>query len=353
MKVMKAAIAEYINLENENSEPVGHAPKVLEESAELLKNKYNITVFCSDSISKDLIPEYEVVSVEGNYHKGNKALMFISRWKNLNKIFSTAKYYDIIWFTNIDWVLYLYLALKREKRPSILVTLYRDILDDMKSYSSPLRRMLGRICMRAVNDVSLYVVTNPSLKLFDNQITLPDFYYSEKYEKYKDVKKKGQMVCLGAMRGTKDLEGIVRHFSGTGSKLYIAGDFMDKDEYKSLKAIAGENITIEDRVLPFDEYYSCIAESKYTLLPYKKERYENATSGILLECIFLNSIPIAPDWLLSNNKISGIGYSRISELPTSVEGLNKLAENYHTDLDAYRKENIQDRLIKTIEEYVK
>ncbi|WP_026659361.1 hypothetical protein [Butyrivibrio sp. AC2005] len=348
----KVAIAEYINLENENKEPVGHAPKVLEESADLLKNKYNITLFCSESLSGGLITGYEVIKVKGNFHKGNKALMLISRWKNLNKVFSFAKDYDIIWFTNVDWVMYLYLAMKRKKRPHIMVTLYRDIIDDMKTYSSSLRRLLGRICMRAVDDVALYIVTNPSLKLFDNQITLPDFYYSEKYEKYKDVKKKEQLVCLGAMRGTKDLEGVVRHFAGTEIKVYIAGDFMDKDEYKSLKDISEDNITIEDRVLPFDEYYSLIAESKYTLLPYKKERYENATSGILLESIFLNSIPIAPEWLLSNNKISGIGYSSISELPITMEGLNKLAENYNPDVEAFRKENIQDRLVKAIEVYI-
>lgn len=348
----KVAIAEYINLENENNEPVGHAPKVLGESAELLNDQYEITLFCSDSISKDMVSGYNVVKVKGNCHKGNKALMFVTRWKNLHKIFSTARDYKMIWFTNIDWVLFLYMAFKKNKASNIMVTLYRDIIDDIKSYSSLLRRMIGKICLNAVDDVSLYVVTNPSLKLFDNQIILPDFYYSEKYEKYKDTKKKERIVCLGAMRGTKDLEGVVRHFSGTEVKIYIAGDFRDKEEYKYIKELAKDNIAIEDRILPHDEYYSLIAESKYVLLPYKKERYENATSGILLESIFLDSIPVAPEWLLSNNRISGIGYKSINDLPTTMEGLHKLAINHKGDVEAFRKENVQERLKNAIEEYV-
>ena len=95
-----------------------------------------------------------------------------------------------------------------------------------------------------------------------------------------------------------------------------------------------------------------IAESKYTLLPYKLERYENATSGILLESIFLKSIPIAPKWLLENNNISGIGYDNLDDLPKSINELNNVTREYTFDIEDYRKDNIEKKLIRAIEEYV-
>ncbi len=350
MRQGKAAIAEYINLENEKGEAVGHSPKVLEESADLLKNHCKIRVICSDSLKRYIGLEYETVQVIGNYHKMNKAFMFFNRWKNLNKIFDSVKDCDMVWFTNVDWVLFFYLAFKKNIKIPIVVTLYRDIVSDMKNYRSGIRRIFGKICLSSMRRIMLYVVTNPSLKLFDNQIMLPDFYYSKKYDKYSDTKKKEQIVCLGAMRGTKDLIGVVKHFSGTDIKVIIAGDFMYKDEYQQLLEIADENISIEDKVLPFDQYYRMIAESKYTLLPYKIERYENATSGILLESLFLKSIPIAPKWLLENNNIMGIGYDTLNSLPKSMSELNNLISEQTFDIEDYKKENIEKKLIYAIEE---
>ena len=212
--------------------------------------------------------------------------------------------------------------------------------------------MLGKICMKSLDKISLYVITNPALKLFDNQITIPDYYYSEKYDAYSEVVKKEQIACLGAMRGTKDLMGVVKRFNGTGIKVLIAGDFMDKEELKTIEDIADSNIIIKDAVLSFEEYYELIAESKYVILPYKLERYENATSGILLESLFLRSVPIAPKWLLENNKIAGIGYDKLEDLPSGIEAFDMLSKEIDFNIDEYRVETISDKLNVAIQEYV-
>ncbi len=352
MRLGKAAIAEYIDLENEKGEAVGHSPKALEESANLLKKHCTLRLICSDALKRNICSDYETVQVIGSYHKMNKALMFVNRWKNLNRIFDSVRDCNMVWFTNVDWVLFFYLAFKKGVKTPIVVTLYRDIVSDMKNYRSGIRKLFGKLCLSAMGKIALYVVTNPSLNLFDNQIILPDFYYSEKYDGYSDVEKKEHIVCLGAMRGTKDLEGVVKHFNGTDVKVIIAGDFMYKDEYQHLVEIAEGNISIEDKVLPSDKYYRMIAESKYTLLPYKIERYENATSGILLESLFLKSIPIAPKWLLENNNITGIAYDKLNSLPRSMSELNNLVREQTFDIEDYKKENVEKKLMHAIEEYV-
>lgn len=352
MEQKRINLVEYVNLQNEKGIPVGHAPKVIGEAAEIVKKEYDIKIFCGSGIKKLLGDKYDISIIESNFHKRNKALMFVSRWKNLNYVFANSQDNDIMWFTNIDWTLFLYLSLKKSIKQKIIVTAYRDIVEDMKGYKSRIRRMLGKICMKSLDKISLYVITNPALKLFDNQITIPDYYYSEKYDSYSYVDKKNQIACLGAMRGTKDLVGVVRHFNGTGIKVLIVGDFMDKEEFKTIVDMADSNIIIKDVVLSFDEYYKLIAMSKYVILPYKLERYKNATSGILLESLFLRSVPIAPKWLLENNKIAGIGYDKLESLPLDIESFEKLSKEIDFNIDEYRMETISDKLNVAIQEYV-
>ena len=42
-----------------------------------------------------------------------------------------------------------------------------------------------------------------------------------------------------------------------------------------------------------EEYYQLIGSSKYVLLPYDEDFYKNRTSGVMIEGVFVNSIPIA------------------------------------------------------------
>ena len=42
--------------------------------------------------------------------------------------------------------------------------------------------------------------------------------------------------------------------------------------------------------------------------------YEGRTSGVLLESIFVGTIPIAPKRLLEENEVRGIGYETLDEI---------------------------------------
>ena len=47
------------------------------------------------------------------------------------------------------------------------------------------------------------------------------------------------------------------------------------------------------------------------------EQYQCRTSGVLIESLFMNTTAIAPEQLLQENHIKGIGYKNIEELADS------------------------------------
>ena len=57
-----------------------------------------------------------------------------------------------------------------------------------------------------------------------------------------------------------------------------------------------------------------LAGAKYTVLPYDMRQYKSRTSGVLIESLFVNTTAIAPEQLLRENQIDGIGYQNIEEL---------------------------------------
>ena len=84
----------------------------------------------------------------------------------------------------------------------------------------------------------------------------------------------------------------------------------DEKRYNKLKIKCDGNIIIKNNNLSYIDYLSKIAESKFVILPYKESSYSNRSSGVLLETIFLGSIPIAPKFLLNFNNIKGVDYEK-------------------------------------------
>lgn len=69
--------------------------------------------------------------------------------------------------------------------------------------------------------------------------------------------------------------------------------------------------------------------------------YKGATSGVLLESIFLKSIPVAPQKLLDYNGINGIGYGDLEEINTNTFVKQLTNEN---NLDKYMFDYNQKKL---------
>ena len=83
-------------------------------------------------------------------------------------------------------------------------------------------------------------------------------------------------------------------------------------------------------------------------------QYKNRTSGILLESAFLRVIPVAPNKLLIENELSGIGYDSFSEIVNRMnecETEKILTENQNKILEEYDEDRIKVNFRKWISSF--
>lgn len=326
----KITVCEYLNYVNHQGECIGHGKKVFHEAIKILEEDFEITAISSESYALPVCQNSirNLDSVDQEKMRSTNKIVFrniFRAFKNIND--------KVIWFTNIDWRLLVCLAFMRGKR-KIIITCYRDLIKDVYQSSSKIKHLKCLLMKKGMKRVDLVIVTNPNLKIAENQIFIPDYCYDEKYLKYDTRKKKERVLCIGAMRASKDLKGVVLHFRKTDIPVYIVGYFKDISEYEWIVENKTDNITIENRFLDDDEYYRLIAQSRYVIVPYKMQNYQNATSGILQECVFLEAIPIGPRKLLEYNGIDGVKYEKIDELPKRYAELSS-SSRYVTQMKKY------------------
>lgn len=339
--MQSVTVIEYLNYVNEHGEAIGHGKKVLGEAIGLLKDEFEVRcvaskAYCPNGVELDCeLPQLNQAAGEAT--KG----AILSQIRAAFVAVDT----DIVWFTNVDWIFLAYLGFCKPKGVKVAATLYRDYATDIAQSESKLRRAKAALVRCGVKNVDVLVVTNKALKLADNQVFMPDYVYTDKYDAYRvaDSEKLEQVVCLGSMRPSKDLRGVVRAFAGSEMPVKIIGSFSDKAELSWLSEHATANFTIEDRKLDDDEYYGLIGRSRYVILPYKLVDYRSATSGVLQECLFLGATPIAPRVMLEANRVAGIGYERIEDLHGTSVLENNVGQALN-DLSEYMVDNARVRL---------
>lgn len=344
----KVIIGEYKNYVDNNYKPVGHAIKSIKEAVELLQESFDVEIVACNEyctyMSKNICKKSSAKCVCTN-KKGvvYKIISIIDRLLNIKKIFSVANG-NIVWFINVDWVLFLYLGLFGKKSNKLIVTSYCD-------RGKYVKKQFRKTILKGISLVDLFIVTNKNLKNSNNCVFLPDYYYDEKYSKYGDKNKTDEVLIIGTIRREKKIREAYDLFERFSKKLLIAGQFYEKELYDELVNRGATNIVIINKRLSDDEYLSLISKHKYILLPYDNEEYHNATSGVLLECMFLGSIPIAPKKLLEYNSVSGLGYDSMDDIITlmDVPCENIIKEN-NARLCSFDKQKIKANLISAIED---
>lgn len=316
-------VSDYIGHSDENGEPMGHPIKVVNETVELLKDVTSVGI---------AVPEHHIVKVGPcsgdriglpNYicaFSNDKIGNLKKKWSNLKTLFGSTQGTPL--FINVDFSLFLYLDLFARRRKYWIMLCY-----------NPLRGVSGwrhKIIESVLKRANAVIVTNKHfLDIIPGKtIFIPDYYYiPELYKKHENEKKCTVMVCLGTMGATKKLEELVQAMNGSTIRLKIIGNFKsDPVRFQKLKEMAGDNVSLENKYVANNEYYDLIGCSEYVVLPYDMDLYNERTSGILIESVFLDSIPVAPRRLLEYNGIDGIGYENISDLPILLGQESRLAE---------------------------
>lgn len=350
----KILLVDYYGTCDKEGKPIGHSQKVLQEYSNLIKDNYKVGAAISPCLMKGLAGEFEKIvplkyniSAEGNTTLWERITDKFKLFYNIGQALE-VKDYDIIWFYRTDFFLFFYFFLKRKRKQSgIIGQVYQE-----EFVAGKFSKVLNFFYKKGSLKFDGLIYTQKGMAGFhQNTLYIPDYYYDEKkYEKYRKSEKREVTVCIGTMNPYKKLEELVEAFNENGMSLEIKGFFYEKERFNKLLKIKKDNVLIEDVILTEDEYYNLLAEAKYSVLPYDMKQYGCRTSGVLQESLFLNAIPIAPEKLLEENGIKGIGYEQIEEMknPQFFEGI-KVADNKDILL-VYDRKEIQKKVISFLDE---
>lgn len=307
----------YYGMCDSEGEPIGHTVKVTNEYSDLLKEKYAVTLAASPCIVRKAESSHFKKIQKLKYDicvSGNGIVKRIyDKVKLLSNIHQIVKGKNIYFFYQVDFFFFFYMCFfyKVNKNRKIVCLIYHQ--DFTGGKLAGILQTIYRIALKKIDGVIYTQDGNPIQH--PNTIWIPDFFYSEEqYKKYQCLNKKKQAVCLGTMNRYKQLEELVKVFAKVDMPLIIAGRFDDKDRFHKLVEGKTENVEIRDEILSYEEYMELMATSQYSILPYDMGQYINRTSGVLLESIYVGSIPVAPDKLLSQNNLPGIGYIVLQDL---------------------------------------
>lgn len=321
----KITMCNYYGMCDTYSNVMGHTCKVTKEYFELLSRQYTVSLNASPCIIDALKEEgfertrklrYNI-HIDEPFTLKKRILDKIKLLKNLQECFRKTED-KTLFFYQVDFFFFFYIALfyRRYSKKVYCLIFHQDFT------GGSLEKVLGWFYKKALQKIDGVLYTQKGHPVSHPNVSwMPDYLYTEKrYGKYQRMQKQEKAVCLGTMNRYKCLEELVEVFSKIGYPLEVIGRFDSAERYEELKqkAIKGDgiksNITIENRILTEEEYYEILGSARFSLLPYNMEQYQNRTSGVLLESLYVGSIPIAPSVLLEQNELPGIGYEALSEI---------------------------------------
>lgn len=349
-------IVDFIGHSDKNGKPMGHPIKVINEMVDLLLPITDVAVAAPESHIAEIKQKEKISIIKLSHHvntfSANKIENLKKKWMNLSILFRNKL--GTAWFINVDFSLFLYIYLFSSKKKQIWITLCYNPLKGLRGWREyVIRSVLKR--------VDLVILTNSNFKsvIPGNTVFIPDYYYRDSfYKEFITTQRKDQIVCLGTMGKEKQLEEFVNSVKGLSIPVIIVGNFAHNiNRYQHLKELAHRyhQISLRNEYIGNEEYYRLIAESKYVALPYDMKLYDERTSGILLESVFLRSIPVAPQKLLQYNLIYGLGYDKLQELENlfkkkSAEDIKSIINNNEELIDSvFSEKKIQHVLMQYIE----
>lgn len=355
-------MVDYYGVCDKNGKAIGHSPKIAKEYISLIRDEFKVDLMVSpclfnEEISKTITKCYKLkydIIEDGNL---NLKKRIIDKYKIINNMFQARrqfKNYDIVWFYRTDFFLFLFIFLFVHDKKTKLVGLVYQKFNGCKGLDSVLKFIFNK----GIKKMQLVFSTGEKLNLDNKQknYVIPDYYYSEElYGIYHKVKKIRKVVCLGTMSPYKKLESLVEVFNELDIELEIIGRFSEIDRVQALKSMAKKNIKIENCILTNDQYYKKLAEAEYSILPYDMNQYKERTSGVLLESIFVNTIPIAPLEILKYTHIPGIGYKDLkhfsmNDLKIDFEQYRRFMETAQNDL--FNKHRLGEIIINGLREVI-
>lgn len=342
-KKQKLVMCNYYGMCDSSGDAVGHTIKVTNEYSQLLSEIADIELVASPCIVQAAKQENftHISALKYNISiSGNSCFKRIfDKYKLIYNIHQAVQEDKNYFIYQVDFFFFFYIFLFYKKsidRKVFCLICHQDFTNKV------FKNLFANIYNVALKKIDGVIYTQKGKQVsHPNAVWMPDYLYEDKqYLNYKQIEKENRVVCVGTMNRYKQLEELVDTFSELEMPLIISGRFDSKERFAKLLENKSDNIQIYDTNMAYEEYLRLIASAKYSILPYDMGQYKDRTSGVLLESIYVGSIPIAPHDLLKQNMLNGIGYNTISELAKiNFDSLENVIDFERISRE-YSKENI-------------
>lgn len=329
-KKKTVSMVEYQGRCDEKGAAVGHAPKVLKEYFDMIKDEYRVTIFAPDTIIKSLpddtslhsgadifrLPHHIIMKSGSSVFK--RAMDKVHMFRNIRGALKHSPD-RVVWFFNVEFYLFLYLAIFGNMNKKIVVTMFYDGFHTGGSAA-----LKQKIFEAGQKRVSLCISAGPSFRFRNmRSVFIPDYACDEDiYGPFRNAVKEPYAVCIGTMNDGKQLEELISAFKKTDFHLVVAGRFYDKERVEALKKTASSNVEIRDAYLENDEYLTLLSRASYVALPYNSANYAFQTSGVMQEAVFLGTVILTHKDILEGNRIPGVGYLSYQEINDDLLAAN-------------------------------
>ena len=331
----RIAMVDFWTVSDSDGKPLGHGAKVGNEYFDYLKDNFAITHYVNNCI-KPFITNSDKVAFKASISDGyNKLRRVLGNFICIKEAYDKE---ETIWFYVPDIYLFVFILLLRKGKRKIAVNVYEEY------QTNKIKKWIFYIALKKID---LIFVTNVELnRSILRGVYIPDYAYNEdKYGRYRKLKKKNRVICVGTMNEKKLIREAVSVFSQNEYPLYIVGQFTSKETYEYLLSVKTNNVVIENRYVDSEEYYTLLGSSKYCLVPYDSDFYKKRTSGVIQESLFCDSIPVSNKDILDFAGVPGIGYDNIIELEKFDFNTEQDDEIYMM-YDEIRKKTYSNSIIK-------
>lgn len=319
----------------------GHFNKTAEQFFSILSSNTEVAIiggktYCS-YFEKQNIIRLPFFTTKDEFDSKNKIIKYIIRIKSIiNTLFSLASDCDVLIFQDANQTV-LYTLLK-------YIPVQKDVY--LIKYSVEKRNKTNIAYAKIKDKISGIITSIEDVGNFygTRYLIIPDYFPIETQKV--EVEKKYDFAVLGTGMLYKDYEDVVNCFKNRSERVLIAGHFSDLERFQKLKAISTANITLRNEYLSDSEYIECICSTKYILLPYKPEGYEEKSSGVVLDAVY-RGVPVVTTDLKSFQfiKNSGIGYVYKGSLSSVIDEIDSLnAEDFKETLTQFTDEQMKKGL---------
>jgi hypothetical protein len=334
-------LVDYIGQSSTDRRPVGHASQALKDLRDLLSGwvtaafvlPRNYGEFFPDLKSSTAFELRYFCDVDIRSPFCRIRCLF-GKVRNLLHVFLSGKG-KILWFMNVDFLFFIFLVLfPLSRKTTVISTLY---LQEYGQGSGRGRRIKNHFLRRGLKKVDLVVKSNSAMFFSGRNVFCPDYIYRRDMFPMQS-EKKTYLLCAGLMNQAKEVEKLASVCCDAKIPLKIAGFFPDKKLLKKVEKHSGGSVEVVDRYFAEEEFRQMVSGAEFLVIPYREENYDRRTSGIFLESIYADTVPVAPEFLTRFMNLPAVEYDRLENLPVILRALNKGdLENLRKKMGAVRE----------------